>query len=333
MLEVRLRASELQFASVREIGGRRDFDDHLTEHKVAVSDSAWPFRWQRIVWQHIQSQRGHSGDCCLASDRVRRIVRIRTARQKRAVLLSGELHVAVALDFQIIQRVQLQRLRSRFRECCLCLGFPGSESLSELGLFASEFRGDAGQLGIVRGFCFFIGRHFFGRLRNDRRFLIAVVERGEELVVLALADRIVFVRVTASTTDGQSQPNRARCFRAVKASLDAPLFLVRATFGVGQRLPVKGRREFLHRRPVRQQVAGDLLDGELIEGHVIVDRVDDPISPAVRIGSRVVLFVAVAVRVASHVEPVPPPTFSEVRRLEQPIDEFLVGVRPRVAHE
>ena len=96
---------------------------------------------------------------------------------------------------------------------------------------------------------------------------------------------------------------------------------------------MKGRREFLHRGRIRQQIASDLLDRELIERQVAIDRVDDPVAPAISIGPRIVLLVTVAVGVASHVEPMPSPPLTEVRRFEQPINEFLVGVRSLVIHK
>jgi hypothetical protein len=46
-----------------------------------------------------------------------------------------------------------------------------------------------------------------------------------------------------------------------------------------------------------------------------------------------VLVQPVRVRVASEVEPVAPPALAETRRLEQPVDEKLEGVLPRVREE
>ena len=81
-----------------------------------------------------------------------------------------------------------------------------------------------------------------------------------------------------------------------------------------------------------QQVAGELLDGELVERHVGVERLDHPV--AVRPDRpRAVLLVAVGVGVAGQVEPAPGPALAVVRRGEQPVDQLLVGVRRRVVDE
>ena len=44
-------------------------------------------------------------------------------------------------------------------------------------------------------------------------------------------------------------------------------------------IAVETRRDLLVERRVRQQVARDLLDRELIERHVAVERVDHPVAP------------------------------------------------------
>ena len=68
-----------------------------------------------------------------------------------------------------------------------------------------------------------------------------------------------------------------------------------------------------------QQVAGDLLDEELVVGHVVVEGVDDPIAIHPH-EPRLVLFEAVGVGVAGRVEPEAAPAFAEVGRGEQPLD-------------
>ena len=75
-----------------------------------------------------------------------------------------------------------------------------------------------------------------------------------------------------------------------------------------------------------QQVAGDLLDDELVVGQVAVERVDDPVAIEPD-AARLVLLEAVGVGVAGGVEPVPAPALAVVRRGEQPLDQLLVGVR------
>ena len=174
------------------------------------------------------------------------------------------------------------------------------------------------------------------RLADQRHFaldFVAVVEEREQPVVLVVRDRVVLVRVALGTADRQPQPDAAGGGHAIEDRLDAKLLLVGAPFGVGERLAVKGRGQPLARRRARQQVAGQLLDREAIERHVGVDRVDHPIAIPPGVGPRVVLLIAVGVGIAGQVEPVPAPAFAEVRRVQQPLDQLLVGVRRRVGHE
>ena len=77
------------------------------------------------------------------------------------------------------------------------------------------------------------------RTRHVDFGLVAVIEVGVQLVIFLLRDIVVLVVVAAGAADGQSQPHRAQCLRAVHHGEDAPLFLVRAPFRIGQRLPVE----------------------------------------------------------------------------------------------
>ena len=73
-----------------------------------------------------------------------------------------------------------------------------------------------------------------------------------------------------------------------------------------------------------QQVAGQLLDRELVERQVAVERVDDPVA----VGPHLAVVVevdAVRVGVAGRVEPVAAAMLAPVRRRQQLVDELLVG--------
>ena len=83
---------------------------------------------------------------------------------------------------------------------------------------------------------------------------------------------------------------------------------------------------------VRQQVAGDLLDRELVERHVAIQRIDHPVAILPHLARRVD-GVAVGIGVARHIEPVAAPALAVVRRSEQSVDHALIGVGPRVGKE
>ncbi|EDY22388.1 hypothetical protein CfE428DRAFT_0513 [Chthoniobacter flavus Ellin428] len=85
-------------------------------------------------------------------------------------------------------------------------------------------------------------------------------------------------------------------------------------------------------RGMRQQVAGDLLDGELIERHVSVEGLDHPV--AIGPSFDVVIQVhAVRVGIAGGIQPVTRPVLAVVRRGHQLIDQLLVTIHAFVRHE
>jgi hypothetical protein len=74
---------------------------------------------------------------------------------------------------------------------------------------------------------------------------------------------------------------------------------------------------------IGQHVARDLFDRELIERHVLVERVDDPVAVLPH-DARQVLFVALRIGVAREIEPGTRPALAVVGRGEQAIDQSLV---------
>ncbi len=78
-------------------------------------------------------------------------------------------------------------------------------------------------------------------------------------------------------------------------------------------------------RRLRQQVAGQLLDGEPVEGHVAVEGIDHPIAPAPHVALAIAL-VAIAVGVARGFEPRVGHALAVARRGQQPIHDLFIGV-------
>ena len=78
-----------------------------------------------------------------------------------------------------------------------------------------------------------------------------------------------------------------------------------------------------------QHITGDLVSQELVIRLVGIDRANHPIAVTPRMVSPLVSLEPMRVGVMSHVEPVPRPTLSIMRRFEQPIDESFI--RPRIA--
>src|SRR5581483_2019020 len=114
---------------------------------------------------------------------------------------------------------------------------------------------------------------------------------------------------------------------------DAELLGIRAAFAVGQRIAMKAGRDSLIDGWMRKQVAGHLLDRELIERHVPVERVNHPIAIAPCPRPKLILPEAVAIGEAGLVQPMPRPLFAVMRRTQQPLNEPFVTPRRIIRKE
>ena len=70
-----------------------------------------------------------------------------------------------------------------------------------------------------------------------------------------------------------------------------------------------------------QQVAGQLLDHELVVGLVVVKSVDDVVAVSPGIAKGDVLVEPIGICITGNVEPVPSPAFTVVRRSEQSVHD------------
>ena len=95
---------------------------------------------------------------------------------------------------------------------------------------------------------------------------------------------------------------------------------------------MKAGGDLLVDRGIQEQVAGNLVDHELIERHVRVERANQPVAIG-PIVADLIRLVPVAVGVASQVEPRQRPPLAVVLGGEQPVDHSLVSVRRRVVDE
>lgn len=148
--------------------------------------------------------------------------------------------------------------------------------------------------------------------------IFGVVEEGEEFVILTVCDGIELVRVALGATHSEAKPNRAGSVDAVDDRLDAELFAVRSALLVDESVSVKGGGNELAFAAVRKKVTGQLFDGELIEGKIVVECLDDPVAVRPHITAAIDR-IAVGVGVASLVEPVPTPTLAIVRACEESV--------------
>ena len=98
-----------------------------------------------------------------------------------------------------------------------------------------------------------------------------------------------------------------------------------------RREETQSRREF--RLLGKQYIGGDLFLGELRKRCVRVERADEVVAVAPGVGPHAILIVAVRLGEMHEVHPLPGHAFAVVRRREQLVDEFLVGLRRGVVQE
>ncbi len=179
------------------------------------------------------------------------------------------------------------------------------------------------------------------RRRNHRRRVAVfehpaalrnVVEISENLIELALRNRVEFVIVAARAAHRQPQPHGRRRIDAVHHILHQILFRNDAALAVGAMVAIEPGGDDLVLRRMRQQVAGELLHGEPVERLVRIECVDDPVAPA-PLNARRIGLVSVGIGVARRVEPANRHALSIPRRAEQPVDESLVCVGRLVAYK
>ena len=234
------------------------------------------------------------------------------------------------------------------REHGLHVGFQFLPSrVVEAGLprtgFAAQFVGVFFQLGFhllqvlpMRFEGFFLRRR--GQFEHWAKIALAVavvlagVEEGEHLVILALREWVELVVVTLRATQRDAEEHRRRRVDAVEHGLNAELLGVNAAFLIDLRVAMEPGRDLLPDGRVGQQIAGELPDGKLIEGQVLIEGVDDPVA-VFPDGPRRVEGITVRVGVTGRVQPPAGPTFAVMGRGEQPIHQPLEGVRTSVVEK
>ena len=216
--------------------------------------------------------------------------------------------------------------------------FPRAAGVRRVGLEARERLARLGDLGVEPAQ---LGELIVGG-GGDHRRRVAVLERlaplghvvevGEDLVELLLRDGVELVVVAAGAPQGQAHPHRPRRRHPVDHVLDQELLGDDAALAVLAVVPVEGGGDALLEGRVRHQVARDLLDGELVERHVRVVGVDDPVAVAPHRPLGVGL-IAARVGVAGRVEPVDGHPLAVGGRPQHAVDGVLEGVGRVVVEE
>ena len=99
-----------------------------------------------------------------------------------------------------------------------------------------------------------------------------VGEESRHAVEVLRAERVELVVVALGASNGRAHPDRSHCPHPVRVVLRTILLGLGAALGAYLVQTIESRRDLLARRRVRQQVAGELLARERVEGKVLVER-------------------------------------------------------------
>ena len=150
-------------------------------------------------------------------------------------------------------------------------------------------------------------------------------EEGQHAVVVRLRDRVAAVVVAAGAADRHAEHHPGGHIEDRVEVVVLGERRVRRLVVPDAQSQVAGGDDRRRGRVV-EFVAGELMGQELVIRHVRVQRVDHPV--AVAPGGRLlaVALVAVRLRVADEIEPVPSPAFAVVGRCQQAVDQAFPGV-------
>ena len=142
--------------------------------------------------------------------------------------------------------------------------------------------------------------------------VVSVGEERQHPEVVFLAERIVLVVVALRAGQRRAEPDGRGRVHAIDEDFVQRFLRIDAAFLVGHRIAVKPGGDFLVDGRIGQHVASDLLDRELVERQIAVERVNHPVA-VFPDAATIVLLVAVGVGVAREIEPRPRPAFAVVR--------------------
>ncbi len=159
-----------------------------------------------------------------------------------------------------------------------------------------------------------------------------VVEEGRQLVELTLGERVKLVIVAHGAVRGEAEPHLRDGLGPIARVVDQVLLGDGPSLIGGHVAAVEARGNLLVEGVPGEQVAGELLDGEPVERHVLVEHADHPVAVGPHLAV-VVEVVAVRVGITRGVEPVAGAMFAPAGRFKQAVDKPRVRVRCLIGHE
>ena len=322
----------------RRAGAFFDRRVDLGENEVARVEAARPAAGKRFVRQRVDADRRHVLQLRDAFDGVRVGRRIRPAGQDRRGIFAGDSEHGAAggFGFGDDQRRPLHgrlfHVQRRPLVAIFLLPFHlRRRQLRRVGVDHLLRRRDRAVEAIQFLFLLRRGQQKLRLRQGDGRLLDVREERAHPVKIL-LRERVELVIVTLATAHGHAHPGRGDVAHAI-AQIFLNVFLcLRPAFPGGQEQAVVAGGDLLLAGGAGHEIAGDLIDGELIERLVAVEGVDAPVAPGPDL-ARVIAVEADGVAVAHQVHPHDRHALAVARRGEQPIDHLVVRVARLVIDE
>ncbi len=161
---------------------------------------------------------------------------------------------------------------------------------------------------------------------------MVIIDEGEHPIIVLLGKRIELVVVALAALDGQAEDALADGVHPVEHRIHPELFRVDRAFLVEHRIAEETGGDPLVLGGVGKLVSGELLDDELVIRQVAIEGIDDVVAVSPHV-ARHVFLIAIRVRIPRRIQPMPAPTLSVVRRVQQTLDLLLVRARIPVSQK
>ena len=152
-------------------------------------------------------------------------------------------------------------------------------------------------------FCKAGGRYFYVGCETAHAAFGHLIKKSGELIKLFLRNRVEFMIVAAGTEEAHAKPHLGGSGHTVDDVLGAVFLVDNAALNGDGVVTIEAGGDALLQRGVGEQIAGQLFDGELVEGEVAVVGVDNPITPRPHVAVSVVL-IAVGIGVTCRIKPI-----------------------------
>ena len=130
------------------------------------------------------------------------------------------------------------------------------------------------------------------------------------------------MRMALCASGGQAQPRGARNGNSICHGMKSKLQRINSAFFVEHRISMKATGNFLRDGRIGKHIARQLFNRKLIEGHVLIERIDNPVSIGPN-GSGSVFFITVGVGISRQIQPDSSPAFSIFRTSQKMVGQFL----------